>query len=391
MIERWRADTEGCAHVTHLNNAGASLPPRPVVDAAVAHLRLEARIGGYEAAHAKAAELARIPHDVARLLHADAAEIALVENATRAWDMAFYSIPFEPGDVIVTGVAEYASNFLPFLQLRRQRGVRIEVCPDDCTGQLDLEALDGLLRNNPVRLVAITHVPTDGGLINPAAEVGRLAAQHGARFLLDACQSAGHLQLDVAELGCDFLSATSRKYLRGPRGVGFLYARAATTADLHPPFIDLHAATWTAPDAYELAPGARRFENWECDVAARLGFGAAVRYALDVGPARIEARVRALGESLRARLADVPAITVRDKGAQRCGIVTFTHEAVPAERVQAALREHRINTSVTVRSSTRLDLEERGIEAMVRASVHYFNTDAELDLLCAALAGLPAG
>lgn len=384
-VERWRAETEGCAHVTHLNNAGASLPPRAVVEATVEHLRLEARIGGYEAAEAAAAALDRVPEDLGRLINADRGEIAIVENATRAWDMAFYSIPFEAGDVIVTGVAEYASNVLPFLQLQRQRGVGLEVCPDDGDGQLDLERLERLLRSRPVRLVALTHVPTDGGLVNPAAAVGRLAAEHGALFLLDACQSAGQLHLDVSELGCDLLSATSRKYLRGPRGMGFLYARAATTAALHPPFIDLHAATWVAADRYELAPGAQRFENWERNVAAQLGFGAAVRYALDIGVPLIERRVRALADRLRSQLGELPGVTVRDKGRDRCGIVTFTDEQRSPEQVQALLRAARINTSITRRSSTRFDLDARDIEAMTRASVHYYNTVEELDHLCATL------
>lgn len=384
LITRWRADTEGCGHVVHLNNAGASLQPRPVVETVIGHLRLEERLGGYEAAAEAADALAEVPRLVARLINADPSEIALIENATRAWDMAFYSIPFRPGDRIVTGVAEYASNYLAFLQMHKQHGVEIDVCPDDASGQLDVEALEQLCGPS-TRLIAVTHIPTNGGLVNPAVEVGRVARERGVLYLLDACQSVGQLPVDVQEIGCDFLSATGRKFLRAPRGTGFLYADRRTTAEFHPPLVDLHAAMWTARDEYRLQPGATRFENWESYVAGRLGLGVAVDYAASVGVDVIGRRIAQLAGRLRNELATVPGITVRDKGAKLSGIVTFSHDAVAPEAIRDALRQRRINTSVSDRASTRLDFDQRGLDEVVRASVHYFNTDDEIDQLVDAL------
>jgi cysteine desulfurase / selenocysteine lyase len=377
-VDRWRAETPGCASVVHLNHAGSSLPPAPVTSVVVDHLRLEERIGGYEAADAAHDRLQAVYRSVARLVGADAAEIALVENATRAWDMAFYAVPLQPGDRIITGVAEYASNYLAFLHLKATRGVEIAVAADDGTGATDVEALEALI-DVRTRLIAVTHVPTNGGLVNPAERIGEVARRHGVLYLLDACQSVGQLDVDVRRIGCDFLSVTGRKFLRGPRGTGFLYARASTTGDLHPPFVDLHAATWTGTDTYELRPDARRYENWESYVAGRLGLGAAVDYALDIGMARIEDLVGRAATGLRERLAGLPAVTVQDKGTRRSGIVTFQHVRVGASAIQDRLRAQDINVSVTTATSTRLDFEQRGLPDLVRASVHYLTTDDELD------------
>ncbi len=385
LLASWRADTPGCERVVHLNNAGASLSPEPVVDAVIGHLRLEAEIGGYEAAEAAKPALTAAYANVAGLVNADASEIALVENATRAWDMAFYSVPFTPGDSIITGVAEYASNYLAFLQLQAQRGVRIVVCPDAGAGQIDVEQLEQLC-DASTRLIAITHVPTNGGLVNPADDVGRVARAHGVLYLLDACQSVGQMPIDVRAIGCDFLSATGRKFLRGPRGTGFLYAKTATTAELHPPFIDLHAATWSSRDDYRLADGAARFENWESYVAGRIGLGVAASYANAIGLDAIEERVATLAAGLRNELLAVAGVSVRDKGVRRSGIVTFSHERHDADTIQRTLRGASINTSVSAQSSTRLDFEDRGLAPLVRASVHYFNTEAEISKLVAAVA-----
>jgi selenocysteine lyase/cysteine desulfurase len=386
-LERWRAQTPGCAAVLHLNHAGSSLPPDVVTSTVVDHLRLEERIGGYEAEEAARDRTEAVYTSVARLLGADRTEIALVENATRAWDMAFYAVALQPGDRIITGVAEYASNYLAYLHLKATRGVEIAVAPDDAEGALDVEALEALV-DDRTRLIAVTHVPTNGGLVNPAERIGEVARRHGVLFLLDACQSVGQLEVDVRRIGCDFLSATGRKFLRGPRGTGFLYARTATTADQHPPFVDLRAATWTGTDTYELRPDARRFENWESYVAGRLGLGAAVDYALEIGVDRIQTMVERVGEGLRARLAELPAVTVCDKGSRRCGIVSFRHARIDATTIREELRAKGINVSVTTETSTRLDFERRHLPDLVRASGHYLTTDDELDRFVAALRDL---
>jgi cysteine desulfurase/selenocysteine lyase len=386
-VERARAETPGCRNVTHLNNAGASLPPQPVLDAVIDHLRLEASIGGYEAA---AARLDRVEHAydaVAELLGARREEIALVENATRAWDMAFYALPLGPGDRILTATSEYASNVIAFLQLARRRGVRVEVVPDDPSGQLDVEALRGML-DERVKLIAVNHVPTHNGLVNPAAEIGKVALQAGVPYLLDACQSVGQMPVDVAEIGCDLLSATGRKFLRGPRGTGFLFVSERLLERLDPPFLDLRAATWTAPGEFQMRPDARRFESWESSQACELGLGMAVDYALGLGLEAIQERVTGLAADLRRRLRAIPGVSVHDRGERQCGIVTFSVAGHDAAEVAATLARHRINVSRSEPAAARYDFEARGLPELVRASVHYYNTQDELDALCRVVEGL---
>lgn len=386
-VERARAETPGCRNVTHLNNAGASLPPQPVLDAVLDHLRLEASIGGYEAAAARSERAEHVYDAVAGLLGARREEIALVENATRAWDMAFYALPLEAGDRILTSASEYASNVIAFLQLARRRGVRVEVVPDDPAGQLDVEALRGLL-DERVKLIAVNHVPTHNGLVNPAAEIGKVAREAGVPYLLDACQSVGQMPVSVAAIGCDLLSATGRKFLRGPRGTGFLFVSERLLDRLEPPFLDLRAATWTAAGEFEIRPDARRFESWESSLALRLGMGAAIDYALGLGLEAIQERVTALAAELRERLRAIPGVTVHDRGERQCGIVTFSAAGHDAPEVAATLKRHRINVTQAEPAAARYDFETRGLPPLVRASVHYYNTPEELDALCRVVEGL---
>ncbi len=383
-VERARRDTPGCAEILHFNNAGSSLMPDPVLRATVGHLELEARIGGYEAAAREEEALERVYGATARMLGCAPDEIAVVENATRAWDMAFYSIPFGPGDRILTAQAEYASNYIAYLQVARKTGAVVEPVPSDERGRISVSALRDMM-DERVKLVAITHVPTNGGLVNPAKEVGEVARESGCLYLLDVCQSAGQMPLDVGEIGCDMLSATGRKYLRGPRGTGFLYVRREVLERLEPPFLDLHAAEWTASDQFEIRPDARRFENWETNFAGKIGLGVALDYALDIGLEAIRERVYALAERLRVRLASIPGVVVRDLGEERCGIVTFTAEGRRPDEIKGALAARAINVSIASPASTLLDSEERGLGEIVRASVHYFNTDDEIERFCATL------
>jgi len=383
-VDAVRADTPGTDHVLHFNNAGASLPPRPVLDAQVGHLEREATIGGYEAEAEAAERLQRTYDAVARMLGCTADEVAIVENATRAWDMAFYGMPFEAGDRILTSRAAYASNHIACLQVAERTGAVVEVVPSNEYGEIDVDALRAAM-DDRVALIALTHVPTNGGLVNPAAAVGTIAQDAGVPFLLDACQSAGQMPLPVDELGCTMLSATGRKYLRGPRGTGFLYVQRDWIERLTPPMLDLHSATWTGPDAYEVQPDARRFETYEGHVAGKVGLGVAVDYALDLGLAPIADRTQRLASTLRDRLTTVFGVTVHDQGRRRCGLVTFHAEQKEARTVQATLREHDVNVSVSTPNSTRLDAEARNLPALVRSSVHYYNTEAEIDRFVSAL------
>lgn len=386
-VARARRETPGCETVLHFNNAGSSLPPERVVEAQIAHLHLEARSGGYEAADAAHDSVEHVYDAAAALIGAARDEIAIVENATRAWDMAFYSIPFKPGDRILTAMAEYASNYIAFLQAAQKYGAVVDVIPNDEHGQVSIEHLQAMI-DDRVKLIAITHVPTNGGLVNPAAEIGKVAKEAGILYLLDACQSVGHLPLDVDEIGCDMLSATGRKYLRGPRGTGFLYVRSNVLEQLEPVLLDLHAAQWTARDAYTIRADARRFENWETNYAAKIGLGVAIDYALDWGVDAIWERIQQLAARLRAGLTALPGVTVRDLGEVQCGIVTFTIDGHALPEVKAALSRQAINVSINQARSTLLDMEDRGLTQMIRASVHYYNSEAEVDRFCAAIEAL---
>ena len=380
-IKRIRNETPGCTDVLHFNNAGASLPPQAVYQAVTDHLKLESRLGGYEAEEQEQEKLNRFYPAFARLLSCDPDEIAFVENATRAWDMVFYAIPFNPGDRILTAQAEYASNYLAFLQVAKRKNIKIDVVPNDASGQISIDALEKMI-DADVKLIAITHVPTQGGLINPAEAVGQIASKNEILYLLDACQSVGQMPVDVRKIKCDMLSGTGRKYLRGPRGTGFLFIRRPLIEQLEPPFIDLHAATWIDKNQFEIRNDARRFENWESYIAGRIGLAAAVDYALAIGLEAIQERVQYLAALLRNRLSEFAGVDVRDLGEHQCGIVTFTKENESASAIKQRLASHRINISVTHARYARLDLDLRGIDELARASVHYFNTEAEIDRFC---------
>jgi len=378
-VDRARALTPGCEHVLHLNHAGASLLPQPVLDAMVGHLQLEAVAGGYEAAELAAPELERTYAALAELLGADPSHIALMDSATRAWDMAVYSLPIEPQDRVLISRAEYGSNAIALLQLQQRTGCQLVLVDDDEHGQIDLEALERALAEDDTAMVSLVHIPTQGGLVNPAVEVGKLCREAGVLFVLDACQSIGQLPVDVEELGCAVLAGNGRKFLRGPRGTGFLYVRPELIPLIEPVMLDLHAATWTAPDRYEIRDDARRFEMWEADAAARIGLGVAVDHVLGWGIDAIAARNLVLADGLRRRLTEIPGVTVQDRGLQLCAITTFTVDGVDAEQVRARLRADQVNVSVSTRVSAQLDLPHRGLDAVVRASVHYITTDDELD------------
>jgi cysteine desulfurase/selenocysteine lyase len=383
-VARAREETPGCANVVHFNNAGASLMPRPVSDTVLDHLRLEASHGAYEAESRASSALERVYDSLATLLGAHRDEIAIVENSTRAWDMGFYSLHFDPGDRILTSQAEYASNYIAFLQVAKRTGAIVEPVPSDATGRLSVEALEEMI-DPKVRLIAITYVPTNGGLVNPARAVGAVARRAGIPYMVDACQAIGQMSVNVDDLDCDILSGTGRKFLRGPRGIGFLYVRRTFLEGLEPPFLDMHAATWTARDQYEMRPDARRFETWEYNVASKLGLGKAVDYALGWGIEAIWQRSWGLAAILRARLSAMPGVRVHDQGMEKCAIVTFTKEGRDPEKIKHSLAEQGINVTVTTTTSTRLDMDARGLTSMVRASVHYYNTEEEIEKFCRAL------
>jgi cysteine desulfurase / selenocysteine lyase len=382
-----RTLTPGCEHVLHFNNAGSSLMPKPVLDAVKEHLDLEARVGGYEAAALAMPKWERAYDAIATMLNCHRDEVAIMDNASRAWEMAFHAVALKPGDRILTSHAEYVSNWLAFLLVQERTGCSVELVPDDEHGQIDLAILRSML-DERVKLLAITHVPSSNGLINPVEEVGAILRGSNTLFLLDACQSVGQLPLDVERIGCDMLSATGRKFLRGPRGTGFLYVRKNALEKLEPVFIEHQSAAWTSPDSFTWRDDARRFETWEKSYANVIGLAEAVDHALYWGLDAIAERVQALAASLREGLDALPGVVTRDLGQRKSGIVTFTVEGHEPMAIMKRLSEQHINVTVGRKEIARLDLEHRGLEQVVRSSTHYFNTTEEVDRFVAAIADL---
>jgi selenocysteine lyase/cysteine desulfurase len=374
----------------HLNNAGCGLMTESVMSAVKAHIDLEGRIGGYEAASKMAKRLDAVYDDVAALIGAQRNEIALMDNATVAWDHAFYALKFKPGERILTSQAEYAANYVAFLQRARAGDLTVDVVPNDEHGALDVAALEEMI-DERVALIAVTWIPTNGGLVNPAMAIGKVANRHNIPYLLDACQAIGQMPVDVRALGCDFLSATGRKFLRAPRGTGFLYVRSTLIEALEPAMIDHFAASWVSRDTYELRKDARRFETWENAYALRLGLQEAVCYARRIGLTAIRNRTWTLATRLRCALQGIPGVSVHDVGLEKCAIVGFSIAGCDPHTIMHSLGEQGINISVSSPSSTRLDAEDRQLPVLLRASPHYYNDENELDRFIDAIESVHGG
>ncbi len=386
-VQKVRKDTRGCDEVLHFNNAGSSLMPSVVSDTLYDYLKEEEMGGGYETAASQSEALANYYTASAKLLNCQPHEIAYIENATRAWDMAFYSFKFQPGDKILTAVSEYGSNIIAYNQQANKFGAEVVFVPDDEYGQIDVNALEKLI-DDKVKLISISHIPTGIGLVNPVNEVGKIAKAANIPFLLDSCQGVGQVHLDVDEIGCDILSGTGRKYLRGPRGTGLLYVRESLIEKLEPAMLDQHAATLLSTHSYEVRNDAKRFENWERFYAGQAALGVAIDYALDLGVQNIESRIFSLAAQLRQKLSEMDGVTVTDVGVDQCGIVTFTKENVRAEKIKATLAQKRINVSVSQGSGNLISFRKRGLTAVVRSSVHYYNTEEEIDRFIAELSNI---
>ena len=262
------------------------------------------------------------------------------------------------------------------------------IVPDDEHGQVDVHALESLL-DERTRLVSVTHVPTQGGLVNPAERIGGLLRDHPALYQLDACQSVGQLPVRIDEIGCDIVSFTGRKFLRGPRGTGMVWAGDAALEQMaNPAGVDMSGSRWDAPLSITPLPSARRFEPYEVFYAGKAGLAAALGYTASIGIDAIAQRNATLSTRLRSGLEALPGVTLRDKGAERCAIVTFTVDGHHPIDVKRELRQRSINVSSSRATSARLDFPDRSLEAVVRASVHYYNSDDDIDALVDAIAGI---
>jgi len=383
-LDQLRKETKGVSELIHFNNAGSALPPDPVRLATIQYLEEEMTHGGYETKEKYTADFEQAYASIGKFLNAEAREIAIMENATVAWHASFHAIDLKDGDEILISQADYSSYYLSYLHMQREKDIKVRMVPNDEYGQIDVNALDSMIGPRS-RVIALGHVPTNSGLVSPAKAVGEVARRHNLIYILDACQSAGQIPLDVKELGCDILSAAGRKYVRGPRGTGFLYVSDRLRDDLIPAVIDLHSAQWTSTNTYQFRNDARKFENWESNYAGIMGLKVAIEYATNVGMDRIWKRTQALGGSLRAAMQAIPGVALHDSGAVKGGIVSFSVAGKSAIEVKAYMRENGVNVSWMDQPSARLELEAKGIDEIVRASVHYYNTEEEISRFAALL------
>ena len=385
-----RADTPGCESVIHFNNAGCGLMARPVLAAVTEHFRLEAEIGGYEASAAREAQVRDFYGAIADLLGTRPGNIAFAGSATHAYTKALSAIDFRAGDVILTTRNDFISNQIAFLALRKRFGVEIVHAPDLPGGSgVDVDAMVALMWSRHPRLVAVTHVPTNSGLVQPVAEIGRHCRELDLLYLVDACQSVGQYAIDVDEIGCDFLAATCRKFLRGPRGSGFLYVSDRVLQEGYEPlFIDMYGARWVEPGRYQPVDSAARFEEWEFPYATLLGCAAAVRYALRVGLEPISRRTPALAAQLRDRLAGITGVRVLDRGPAPAALVTFGIEGWQPQPFKAALDEHNINSALSFREFAQYDFADKDVDWCLRLSPHYYNTEDEVSTVAGIISEL---
>lgn len=382
-----REETSLCRNVIHFNNAGASPMPQPVYERLITYLQREKEMGGYEAQAGHQPQIKAAYRRLADFIGARPSELALVGSASRAFQFGLNALPLEPGHKILTSRLEYVTVFTNLLQ-RREAGIEIEVVPEDGQGVIDLERLERAI-DSRARLIVLTHIPTHTGSVQPAEAVGRIAREHGLIYFLNATQSLGVYPLNVEAIGCDLLCSTSRKWLRGPRGLGMLYVRGEFMEQLNPPFPDVRAAVWEEPYRFCWPPDARAFETWESNPAATLALGEAAIYAQNVGLEAIWQRVQELARYLRQRLRELPGAKVHDRGQTLSGIVAFTLEGIPPLKVKEYLRERKINVYTVGAENALLDMQDWGVGEIVRASVHYFNTEEEVDTVVHTLAEAP--
>lgn len=391
-IQQLRQETTGTKHVIHLNNAGSGLMPDVVTQAQLDHITLESEIGGYEAAALRAAVVQAFYEQAALLFNCQPGNIAFTSSATDSYTRALSAIPFEKGDVILTDCDDFVSNQIQFLSLQKRLGVKIVHIRNAPEGGVDVQDLQEKLHEYLPRLLAITHIPTNSGLVQPVDAIAKVYSSyrnvHPDRtwYILDACQSAGQLKLDMQQLHCDFMSVTCRKFLRGPRGTGALYiADRALQAGLEPMFIDMRGAEWIEKDHYRQQPDAKRFEDWEFNYATVIGTKVAIEYCRRIGEDKIWQQVKLLSGITRQKLADINKVRVLDRGPEVGGLVTFTVEGGDPVYMVNELLKRKINVVPSYRAFGVIDFDEKGVRWAIRASPHYYNTLEEIDTFITAV------
>lgn len=379
-IDLIREQTKGCTDKIFLNSAGSSLVPQSVTDKMVSYLQMEALTGGYALAAQFEDEVGELYVQAALLLNCAPKNIAYATSATDAYAKAITAVNFKEGDVILTTDDDYISNQLSFLSLRSRFGISIIRADNLPNGDLDMDTFEELVVRHRPKLVAITHMPTNSGIIQPAEEVGMLCKKYDILYLLDACQSVGQRVVDVKKIGCDFMTATGRKFVRGPRGTGLLYVSdKVLDAQMVPLIFDMQGADWTGNDEYRLTKTAKRFEFWESSIAGKLGLAEALKYINSTGISTIEQYNVNLVQRFRTGLEKVDGLDLHDKGSHLSNIITFTTKNRPLQDSAQLLMDNQVSFSMSFRDFARIDFDKKNLDAVIRFSPHYFNTPEELE------------
>lgn len=380
MTEQIRKDTPSCADRIFFNNAGAALMPKVVSEAIREYLQKEEQFGGYHVAEAHAEEIAGFHAEAAKLIHCEPRNIAFVHDATEAYTRALSSIPFKPHDFIITTDDDYTSNQIQFISLQKRLDIHVLRIQNLENGDLDIAHFNTLIRQHRPKLVAVTHVPNNSGLIQDVEAIGEICRKEDLLYLVDACQSTGQITVDVEAIQCDFLSTTGRKFLRGPRGTGFLYVSdRALEKGLHPLFIDGQGAEWTGENTFKMQDTALRFQTWEAPYALMMGLKAAIRYANEIGMDQIETYNAKLMDHLRAQLASIKGVTTYDRGSQQCSILTWSKAKRSLDKIKEVLDANNIFYSISTKGWGLIDFNKKGIDWAIRFSPHYYNTMDEVD------------
>ncbi|NMX55422.1 aminotransferase class V-fold PLP-dependent enzyme [Pseudomonas edaphica] len=384
QVQHLRDDTPGCqSGIVHFNHAGASLPSQATLDAIIDQLQREARDGPMEAGEHGAILVEKARRAAGQLLNAPVSSIAFASSGSTAWSLAFQALgPWQPGDRILVGRHEWGGN-LASMQLAVQAGARVEVIPCDATGAVCPLALEAMIDAN-VKLIDLTWLPANGGLINPAQAIGEVARRHAIPYFIDAGQAVGQLPVDVQALHCDVLKSAGRKHLRGPRGTALLYVRPDFLQRLNPAQRDVFSAPWTV-EGFDLRNDARRFETSEVSYALLAGLGNALQEVNRLGVERTWERVLQLSGRIRDALRQIPGVSLHDLGTVHSGLIAFNLAGWEAFELKRRLGLKRINIGANGVAYTPLDMQARGLTSIARVSVSPLNTEHDIELLIAAL------
>lgn len=376
----------------YFNNCGAGLMSPQTLNVIENHLRREIAVGAYRAAQESRIPMEEFYGRVARLLNAASPnDVAFMDSASRAWNMALYGAELRPGDRVLTLSSEFGTNVLTLFHRARQVGASVEVIQCDAEGHFAMDDFAAAIAKG-ARMVAISHVVAHASIVNPVHEIGQLTNRYGAIYLVDGCQGVGQISVDVEAIQCDAYTGTGRKWLRGPRGTGFLYVKSS--APFRTPHIDLSAADLVIGKdgqvvGVEVRTDARQFELWERSVAGMLGLSSAIGEYLAMQPGYVTDRIQTQADRLRAVVSDNPHLRLLGRRQSESGVIGFyltepKREGVVRENIERA------GLGISTMSSwdCPLHFPQNGATTIFRLAPHYYTDESSMIAACEVLSQL---